>query len=251
VSPEHLNRLYSFFFEFVYFAERALHGRDNESAILALFKAFEGASDTAKARLNDDSDRLPEVICELGVLELLQNMDYDWSKLSDPSAKPRTLIRRALLNFQGAPQQQAGVVDYLLGRGADPNQLRMQRSPFQEYLAMLLSNKSTEEQEGDSFRVVAALVAHGADISAIIGPAGAPKLSAREAISRLFPPELASRILASAPTGKGPQPQPPTTGRRMPVSPKLEGVNASSTPSPGCGAMLWSRLGRIFARQNG
>jgi len=252
VSPEHLNRLYGFFFEFVYFAEKALHGSDNESAMLALFKTFERASENAKARLNDDSDRLPEIICELGVLELLQNMDYDWSKLSSPNPTPRSLIRRALLSFQGAPQQQVGVVEYLLGRGVDPNQVRMENSHFQEYMAMLVNNKSTEEQEEDSFRVVAALVAHGADLSARLSTSHLGKLTAQDAIHKLFPPSLASGILPAGnpPTEQALQLHLATRVPIRPVRPMVVQEVAGNTPYSGGKATLWSRLSRVFGREN-
>lgn len=262
VSQEHLNQLYGFFFEFLYFARKALHGDNNERAIVSLFHAFESASKRAMARLNDDTDRFQEIICEHGVLELLPQMDYDWSKLSDPNARSRPLIRRALNHFRGGSQEdQAGVVTYLLGRGADPNQLWAGESHFQAYLGALLIAKDKDAVEGHSVPIIAALVAQGADLSALIGPAEGRQVTARDAIHKLCPPDLASRILESAPTkkagtkmgdlGNEREGHPSATGERGPVRPEPMGEKASSSPSPGCGSVLWQKLCRILGRHNG
>ena len=240
--------LHKFLAEFVYFADKALQGANNKSVIISLCKAVETANTMAKAEMEDTSDRFPELVCQHGLLELLKEMDYDWSKLSDPIPNSMPLIRSALMHFNGASQLQHNVVEYLLGSGADPNQCWEGRSHFQEYMAMLYvaepAAEAVAEQERHAvFQIVAALAAHGADMLALIDNQERAT-SVQSVIYTYFPPDTASRLLDNASAGEGSHRQLSTSsGERLQVP--------SSPQAPGRRASLRLKLRGLLGRRGG
>ncbi len=193
-----------FLAEFVFFADRALRDPSNESVVIALFKELES---TANAILGfSAAAQLQALVCRHGVLCLLRHMDYDWSTISDPLPSFEPLLWMAIFEFEGSAPQQLNVVSYLLENGANPNQKWNGLSHFQEYLELLFTamhGTDTEELSRKVFRISAALVAHGADLSALVKPQPNERaIPARDAIRTLFPPQWASMILEGSPAGK-------------------------------------------------
>ncbi len=215
-------QLDNFLFEFVHFAEKALRDPSNESVIIGLYKEVESTANTVP-RLSACL-RLPKLLCEQGIPSLLPHMNYNWSVASSPNPVEMPLLWTALIGFRGSASQQINVVAYLLENGADPNQRWLRQSNFQAYLEVVSMLKHKEEGERDRFLIVAALVAHGADLSAIVQPDFVKAFSARDAIRNTFPPELASVILEGSPSGKGAQGQPSTSGRKTQVASRRAAV---------------------------
>ncbi|KAK3898926.1 hypothetical protein C8A05DRAFT_18559 [Staphylotrichum tortipilum] len=268
-APERdLQLLNGFLGEFAHFAEKALHDTANEGVVVELFKAIEGSEKQAMSRLADHDDgkdgsvfMLPQILCKHGLVALLKHMDYDWSQLSKPAASSEPLILSVLTSLQASSETQLAVVDYLLGRGADPNQLWENQqpwkleSPFQRYLDSLCGANVTLQSKTDiiPFQIVAALVAHGADLSARIGQWQTK--TARDVIQEIFPPDQADRILASSPLPKeeAQQQQPWLTQRFSSLASLTPTPKPTATsPSRGFRASLRGWLERRpSGRQNG
>jgi hypothetical protein len=172
-----------FLLEFTHFAERALDGINSTSALIALFKALEGAIiDGTKSRVcpQDGPEKLARRVCEYGLLELLKqmNLSEEWlTPLTNPDVPPsitsaKPLLLSALVDYKGSSHRQCDIVSYLLQQRADPN-FRDPKggtlgpdSPFLQYMDMLDSAKPIPEEEIHRvFQIVMALVAHGADLS--------------------------------------------------------------------------------------
>jgi hypothetical protein len=198
------NWLGQFLHEFAYFAEKALDDANNTSTVTELFKEVEGAIAQTKVFLENEPDIIAHALCQYGLFELMEQMDYDWSPQSAPvlTASRVPLLQSALYDFTGPPRRQQDVVTYLLKCGANPNQewehLRT-TCPFQEYMEMVHSTGPVSGQEGHHvFRVVETLVKHGADLSTSVRDTRGDMIiwiTAQEVLHRRLPPQLASRIL--------------------------------------------------------
>ncbi len=185
--------------EFVFFADKALGDPNNESIIIALFKELESDVDVVARTY------LHTLLCEYGILSLMQLMKYDWTAALDPHPQTWPLLSAALIGFRGSAPQQQDVVTYLLEKGADPDQKFDGVLPFQQYMKKLYEARHTEEEDRHSFQIVAALVAHGADLSILVARADNSQITALDVIWKVFSPERASMILEGSPTWKGAQ----------------------------------------------
>ena len=204
-----------FLVEFVYFADKALRDPNNESAVIALFQEMQSTRTANDIHGLFTTARLQGLVCEHGILSLFRHMSYDWSTISQPVPRLQPLLWTALFDFKGGAPQQLDVVTYLLDKGADPNQKWQMKSHFQAYMQELYVAKEVDRH---NFQIVAALVAHGADLSAVVAHTDDCQITGRNVISTIFPPEWASMILEGSSTRKREHEQeteqPSTSGRK-------------------------------------
>ncbi len=208
-------------------AAKALQDPSNDSVIIPVFKDLEHCVATT-FHLQADLE-LQQLVCQHGILSLLRSMCYDWPNISDPFPESQPLLRTALIDFEGGGPQQFNIVTYLLENGAQPNQRWGGLSHFQAYLEEACISEHLEEGDSHCFQIVAALVAHGADLSVMVTSdrgSLAHGIPAPVFISKVFPPELAAIILEGSPSRKAAQGQPSTSGRKTQVASRRAAVRS-------------------------
>ncbi len=245
---------------FAIFSTKALSAANNEGTVFSLFKSVQAAERQHLDGFNSSrpghanlEPYLPLSLCtNNGYPALLPQADYDWTHFCNLRWYPHeTLFESALTPHYGAEWSQPLIIRHLLAHGGDPNLISdvTRMSPFQLYLDWIYPVIHQPGMDKIAFEIVGMLVAHGADLSAVVeGQRDRngnrlrhhyESMTATAMIRTLFPPDKADQILAGAPPpgNKAQQAQqPPSTPKEpssaTPLQPDPTTPKASTPDSP-------------------